>query len=172
VSKILDKLVGVGADIVSEVENVLHGPVYPIHDYAEWVPVGGNMKFTRCSWTTPQVLTWLKGRGVTHVLNLCEERDDFDAVHAAGMMAFQARIPDGHAPSRRQAEEILIVADTIRSRASTRLAFHCEAGIGRTGCVAALLLVKFFGWTPLVALNDALRHGSLTPEQRDFILSL
>jgi hypothetical protein len=178
-SKLLDNVINTGADVVAAVEDAIGGPLPCVgwNEYAERVPLGdARMKFTRCSWRSEQVLKRLTGRHCTFVLNLCSERSDADAVHAAGMMSLRCPIQDGHPPDRAQAEGIVAFAWYILTTQGEALAFGCEAGIGRTGCVAALILVKCFGWTPQNALEDAEKHGTgiiqLTPMQRDWILAL
>jgi protein-tyrosine phosphatase len=62
-----------------------------------------------------------------------------------------------------------------RLRNGERVLVHCRGGLGRTGMVAARLLVEVAGVTPRQALDDVreARHGAVeTPEQEAWVLEL
>jgi protein-tyrosine phosphatase len=62
-----------------------------------------------------------------------------------------------------------------RLRNGERVLVHCRGGLGRTGMVAARLLVEVAGVTPQRALDDVreARHGAVeTPEQEAWVLGL
>jgi protein-tyrosine phosphatase len=62
-----------------------------------------------------------------------------------------------------------------RLREGERVLVHCRGGLGRTGMVAARLLVEVAGVTPRQALDGVreARHGAVeTPEQEAWVLEL
>lgn len=86
-------------------------------------------------------------------------------------------IPDGGVPDSAFEEQWAAVAGPeLRGRlaAGERILVHCRAGLGRTGLVAARLLVEF-GMRPPQALNAvraARRHTVETPAQEQYVLRL
>lgn len=121
--------------------------------------------------------------GASAVVSLLEEFE-FELLGVAGFGAnvsaefhwFWLPIPDGGIPDqsfeRRWAEE----GAELRTRLAggERVLIHCRAGLGRTGTIAARLLVEC-GMTPLQALNAvrAARRGTVeTLEQERYVLTL
>jgi len=99
------------------------------------------------------------------------------AVRDAGMEWHHLPIRDVHVPDARfeagWASAVVRIGDRLRN--GERVLVHCRGGLGRTGMVAARLLVEFAGATPQQALDDvrAARHGAVeTPEQEAWVLGL
>jgi ADP-ribosyl-[dinitrogen reductase] hydrolase len=121
--------------------------------------------------------------GASAIVSLLEEYE-FELLGVAGFGAGVSAefhwlwlpIPDGgipdHAFERRWADE---GAELHRRLADgERVLIHCRAGLGRTGTIAARLLVES-GMTPLQALNAvrAARRGTVeTLEQERYVLTL
>ena len=103
----------------------------------------------------------LRRDGIDAILSLLtkEEEKSLGLLHEAnvaetnGMVFISHPIPDLHVPaSRRQFSTVLNTIDAHLS-SGRNVFIHCRQGIGRTGLVAACLLVKN-GWTP----QDAIEH--------------
>ncbi|MGA7697914.1 MAG: dual specificity protein phosphatase family protein [Candidatus Sulfotelmatobacter sp.] len=130
-------------------------------------------------WLKHDVAGW-KGAHVDSVLSLLtpdEEHDldlsgEADEVRALGMNFTSFPIPDRQVPKSeaRLAETLEKVAHVLS--AGKNVLVHCRQGIGRSGLVAACLLVKK-GLSPGAAIDSvsAARGASVpeTTEQRDWI---
>jgi protein-tyrosine phosphatase len=130
-------------------------------------------------WLSDELSGW-KSEGLEAVLSLLTslEEKDLDLVqeehqtHAAGMKFLSLPIPDRQVPgSETELTAILEQMDSILS-AGKNLVVHCRQGIGRTGLVAACLLITK-GITPDVAIKRVSAARGLevpeTIEQRDWI---
>jgi protein-tyrosine phosphatase len=130
-------------------------------------------------WLADEMSNWRRS-GVNTVLSLLtpEEEQDLDLKHegheakALGMRFASLPIPDRQVPNSES--EVSAVLDRIDADllAGKNVVVHCRQGIGRTGLVAACLLVSK-GLTPATAvkaLSDA-RGASVpeTTEQRRWI---
>jgi protein-tyrosine phosphatase len=130
-------------------------------------------------WLEDDIAGW-KRAGINTVLSLLtpEEQRDLDLrdeekeVRAQGMEFLSFPIPDRQIPrsETKWAEALEGVSDTLST--GRNVLVHCRQGIGRSGLVAACLLVKK-GMSPgaAVASVSAVRGLSVpeTPEQRDWI---
>jgi len=130
-------------------------------------------------WLEDEMASWRRA-GVDIVLSLLtsEEEHDLDLeneareVKAHGMAFLSFPIPDRRVPASET--EVIKVLEKLNSELSSgkKIVMHCRQGIGRTGLVAACLLVTK-GWTPETAVKSlsAARGTSLpeTAEQRRWI---
>jgi protein-tyrosine phosphatase len=130
-------------------------------------------------WLKGDVSAWKRAHvdGVLSLLTADEEedldlRDEAGEVRAQGMSFFSFPIPDRQIPkSESKLAEILELVTRDLS-AGKNVLVHCRQGIGRSGLVAACLLVKK-GMSPGGAIDSvsAARGVSVpeTAEQRDWI---
>jgi protein-tyrosine phosphatase len=130
-------------------------------------------------WLGDDIANW-KRSGVDTVLSLLtpeEERDldlrdEADEARARGMKFASFPIPDRQVPrsEAKWAETMGKVADALS--AGRNVVVHCRQGIGRSGLVAACLLVRK-GMSPGAAVEavSAVRGVPIpeTTEQRDWI---
>jgi len=89
---------------------------------------------------------------------------------------YQLPIPDAGIPDADWERAWQQVGPALRGNiaAGGRVLVHCKGGLGRTGLLAARILVEF-GMTPAeaVARVRAARHGSIeTQEQLDYVMRL
>ena len=130
-------------------------------------------------WLEDEIAAW-RGAEVDAVLSLLtpdEEKDlgltrEAEEVKAHGMKFLSLPIPDYQVPtSETELSAILKTLDTELNAGKNALV-HCRQGIGRTGLVAACLLISN-GMGPAVALKklSAARGISVpeTEEQRNWI---
>jgi protein-tyrosine phosphatase len=130
-------------------------------------------------WIEDEVDKW-KRAGVDVVLSLLtlEEEKDLDlrneaaAVRGAGMEFTSFPIPDRQVPGSET--KLAMVLETIGARlaAGKNVLVHCRQGIGRSGLVAACLLVTK-GLSPGTAVEQVSAARGVripeTTEQRDWI---
>ncbi|MFZ0733607.1 MAG: protein-tyrosine phosphatase family protein [Candidatus Sulfotelmatobacter sp.] len=130
-------------------------------------------------WLPDEIASW-KRAGVASILSLLtpEEARDLGLSKEAsesrkhGLLFQSLPIPDREVPeSEAKLNEVLTEAVTTL-KAGKNLLIHCRQGIGRTGLVAACLLVRG-GMTPSAAVDtiSAVRGMAVpeTREQRDWI---
>ncbi len=86
----------------------------------------------------------LRARGVTHVVDLRQEgSDDPDALATLGFHWRRIPIPDRHAPTEAQLQELVDWLDRESDPARDEAVYlHCHAGLGRTPTVAIALLMQ------------------------------
>jgi protein-tyrosine phosphatase len=130
-------------------------------------------------WLTDDIANW-KRAGISLVLSLLtpEEENDLDLRDERGEAKRQGvdfvsfPIPGLKVPrSEARLAEVLAKVDDVLS-AGKNLVVHCRQGIGRSGLVAACVLVRR-GMSPCAAGENvsAARGVSMpeTPEQRDWV---
>jgi protein tyrosine phosphatase len=155
------------AKLVGELEVVVESPLYSIKPYATWVDPSKLMRGSRLDNT--KAYQMLKDAGFTAILDLRKERCDawFGSV-GVGLRTLWIPILDGDIPTDGQCQSFL----RDMQESDGPIYMHCEAGVGRTGCMVALYRVKVQGWNAQDALKEAESFGTLIPIQTEFILSL
>ena len=130
-------------------------------------------------WLKDEIADW-KRAGIDAVLSLltAEEerdldlRDEADEVQSQGLAFSSFPIADRQIPKSeaKLAETLERIAGALAS--GKNVVVHCRQGIGRTGLIAACLLVKS-GMTPGAAVDAVSAARGIpvpeTPEQRDWI---
>ena len=130
-------------------------------------------------WLKDDIANWKRAR-VNAVLSLLtpEEERDFDLNDEAGEVRTQGMeftsfpIPDRQVP-RSEAKWADVLEEVARAlSAGKNVLVHCRQGIGRSGLVAACLLVKK-GMSPGAAMDSVSAARGIpvpeTAEQRDWI---
>ena len=144
----------------------LGGLRYPVKSYQ--LKLDGNV--TRGSRLSDQQMSQLKADGYKSVVNLCLENDDDTArAKAQGMNSLHIPILDNAAPTEAQAKQFL---DFVTNPKNQPAYFHCEAGQGRTGVMAAVYRMAVQGWPPSQAIAEANQHGfagHMVPDQAEFL---
>ncbi|RQW83372.1 MAG: protein tyrosine phosphatase [Geobacter sp.] len=97
-----------------------------------------------------------------------------EKTRAFGIRWFHLPIVEVWVPDRVFEEEWVVVGEELRQilREDGRIVLHCRGGLGRTGTIAARLLVEF-GMDPREAIRRvrAARMGAIqTREQEDYVL--
>jgi protein tyrosine phosphatase (PTP) superfamily phosphohydrolase (DUF442 family) len=153
-----------GAQAIGVAE--LGGLRYPVKSYQ--LKLDG--KVTRGSRLSDQDISQLKAQGYKSVVNLCLENDDDSArAQALGMNSLHIPILDNAAPTEAQAKQFL---DYVTNPQNQPAYFHCEAGQGRTGVMAAVYRMAVQGWPPSEAIAEANQHGfagHMVPDQAEFL---
>ncbi|GAA3703231.1 cyclin-dependent kinase inhibitor 3 family protein [Oceanisphaera sediminis] len=156
-----------------------HHPCWslPVHN--------GTLILTPCPGTQDvalsESLTQLKAQGVTALITLMSSEElaesglpDFAcAVNASHLDWFQLPIPDFGVPGADfdQAWDVCHTELLQRLHSGDTLALHCKGGSGRTGLVAAKLMLAS-GESPAAAISaiQALRPRAFSyPAQRDYV---
>jgi ADP-ribosyl-[dinitrogen reductase] hydrolase len=93
-----------------------------------------------------------------------------------GMLHLQMPIADGSIPSAEWENQWIRESSRIHAvlRRGGKICVHCNAGFGRSGIIAARLLVEE-GFTPNEAISMVrkARPGTIeTPQQEDYVRSL
>ena len=99
-----------------------------------------------------------------------------DAARAMGLGWYHLPVQDVSVPSAAFEEQWTDVGETLRKQllAGQSIVVHCRGGLGRTGIVAARLLIEL-GEKPVTALERvrAARPGAVeTAEQEEYVLAL
>ncbi len=129
-------------------------------------------------------LAVIKEWGASAVLTLMEEHElkryrvpgIANAVRNLGMQWYHAPIEDGDVPGTEFGEAWPSIGPNLRRRLSEgdKVLVHCRAGLGRTGMIAARLLVEM-GVPAATAVRQVrnARPGAIeTDEQKDHVLSI
>lgn len=85
-------------------------------------------------------LSLLRAAGITLLVTLTETPLDDEALDAQGLKSLFFPIVDMHAPSQRAAFDLCGLIDFQLTRGE-RIAFHCKAGLGRTGTLLCSYLI-------------------------------
>jgi protein-tyrosine phosphatase len=130
-------------------------------------------------WLADEVADW-KRAGVGSVLSLLEPQEEADLnlrdeaaeVRGRGLEFSSFPIPDRHVPAS-ELKLVRVLEELDRKLAAGKnVLVHCRQGVGRTGLVAACLLVKK-GMSPGAAIEEisAARGVEIpeTEEQREWI---
>jgi cell division cycle 14 len=105
--------------------------------------------------------------GVTTVLRLNEPEYDADAFTQHGLAHHDLFFDDCTAPTVEVVQRFLAIADAARGI----VAIHCKAGLGRTGTLIALYLMRAHGFGPREAMGwlRIMRPGSVIGEQQHYL---
>lgn len=141
------------------------------------LPKGGAFIFTPCPGTKTESVTdslaRLQNAGASALVTLLsdEELAFLDvaslgsAADALGLAWFQLPIEDDHAPEAPFNEALSRYRDALLSRleAGETLIVHCRGGTGRTGLMAAVLLLEQgLDWPSVKTLIQSVRPKALT----------
>jgi protein-tyrosine phosphatase len=130
-------------------------------------------------WVAGEILAW-KRAGIGAVLSLltAEEEKEFDLreegerTRADGLVFWSFPIPDMQVPSSETKFSQVLNKITATLSDGKNVLVHCRQGIGRTGLVAACLLIKS-GMSPGASIDtvSAARGASVpeSAEQREWI---
>jgi tyrosine-protein phosphatase SIW14 len=98
---------------------------------------------------------WLREQGFRSIVCLRKEHDDgAEKMQKLGFRYLYLPIVDNHPPTDEQAEAFVRFA---LQRENWPLLVHCQGGMGRASCMAALVRYSLDGWGMNVALREA-RH--------------
>ena len=104
---------------------------------------------------------------VSTVIQLNEEPYDAHAFEARGIRCVNLEFPDCTSPPMHVILEFLHTVE----RAAGAVAVHCKAGLGRTGTLAALYMMKHHGFSARAAMGwlRIVRPGSVIGSQQEFL---
>lgn len=130
-------------------------------------------------WLADDLAAW-KRAGIDVILSMLTPEEELElgldgesgAARAQGLTYLSFPIPDRDVPRSEAALAEVLEKVTDELKAGTNVLVHCRQGIGRSGLVAACLLVKN-GMTPVAAVEkvSAARGYQIpdTDEQREWI---
>ena len=109
---------------------------------------------------------WRK-HGVSAVVRLNKKVYDREEFVRAGFNHYDLYFLDGSVPTPAIVEKFLEVCETEKGC----IAVHCKAGLGRTGTLIGLYIMKHYGWSAaeFIAWNRIVRPGSVIGPQQFFL---
>ena len=112
----------------------------------------------------------LRGQGVTDVVRLNEAEYDGGDFVARGIRHHDLCFDDCTAPPARVVRRFLDIVDG----AAGVVAVHCKAGLGRTGTLIALALMRSHGFSAREAMGwlRIMRPGSVIGEQQHYLCAV
>jgi cell division cycle 14 len=88
-------------------------------------------------------------------------------MYSAGFAHHEMFFEDGSTPPVKIVDSFL----HLMSEAKGMVAVHCRAGLGRTGTLAALYIMKRYGWSARQAMGwlRICRPGSVIGQQQEYL---
>ena len=132
-----------------------------------WADVMVNGKFNHRDFSPQHYTHILKQFDVQAVVRLNEPHYARDSFLAAGIAVADLFFDDCTAPPVHVVAKFLAIAEALPGA----LAVHCKAGLGRTGTLIALYMMKHHGFSAREAMGwlRIVRPGSVIGEQQDFL---
>ena len=132
-----------------------------------WADVMVNGKFNHRDFSPQYYTHILKQFDVQAVVRLNEPHYARDSFLAAGIAVADLFFDDCTAPPVHVVAKFLAIAEALPGA----LAVHCKAGLGRTGTLIALYMMKHHGFSAREAMGwlRIVRPGSVIGEQQDFL---
>ena len=144
-----------------------------------WIVPGKFIAFSGPSSTTRDPDGWrtftpedyapiFKKFGVTMVVRLNKAQYDGDRFVKKGIKLIDLYFLDGTAPKPEIAYKFLDIAE----KEPGAIAVHCKAGLGRTGCVIALYVMKHYGFPAAAFIGwiRIARPGSILGPQQQYLI--
>ena len=148
----------------------MRGPVALPHgrEYADKRDAAG--RFCHRDFTPAHYAPILRDLGVRAVVRLCEARYDAGELESRGVAVVELPFEDCAPPPPGVAARFLAVAEALPGM----LAVHGKAGLGRTGTLVALYMMKHHGFTARAAMGwlRIVRPGSVIGPQKQYLCEM
>ena len=133
----------------------------------EWDSEG---RFSHRNFAPAHYTEILREFGVRAVVRLCEARYDSRELEARGVAVVELPFEDCSPPPPDVVARFLAVAEAVPGA----LAVHGKAGLGRTGTLIALYMMKHHGFTAREAIGwlRIVRPGSVIGEQQQYLCEM